>query len=72
MSHISSSMQSCRSGSAPFLPIPKSATKHACSIREEGEYNRTEYRSLKRRELADISCNDGNRSDERKRRKGAG
>jgi len=57
----------------PERPIELyTAMKHACSIREEGENNRTEYRSLKRRELADISCNNGNRSDGRKRRKGAG
>jgi hypothetical protein len=57
----------------PKRPIELyTAMKHACSIREEGENNRTEYRSLKRRELADLSCNDGNRSDGRKRRVSAG
>jgi hypothetical protein len=62
MSHIGSSMQSYRSVN-PKRPIELyTAMKHAYSISEEGESNLTEYRSLKRRELAD-SCNDGNRSD---------
>jgi len=46
------------------------AMNHACSIRQEAENTRRERRSLKRRELADISWNEGNKSDSRKRRKG--